>query len=284
MAPEQMGAQPCDGRADQYALAVTVYELLAGRGRSPISRSPNYLRGRRGTKCSRCPRRTRLFRRRSRRLSTRPCHPNRAVGSQRVSRLRRRCSPPVTTPPIRYRPRPVPPLVPPPGPVHLACPVCRHSIPLTPSLFGKRVTCYGWPSRPGACRRTGGASFRRFPHPCNPRRCRFRSPTPRTRRSRIPARAPSTSHSIRLPAGRGWPVLVACVLALLVTAVGLGVYKFWPRGEKPDPAPEPDTSGLVSRDDVVTGIVTIDFRTRQKDAPPDSVDTYTVDLNRTHRG
>src|SRR5688572_9696568 len=32
MAPEQMGSQGYDGRVDQYALAVTAYELLAGKG------------------------------------------------------------------------------------------------------------------------------------------------------------------------------------------------------------------------------------------------------------
>jgi serine/threonine-protein kinase len=31
MAPELLLGKPCDGRADQYALGVTVYELLSGR-------------------------------------------------------------------------------------------------------------------------------------------------------------------------------------------------------------------------------------------------------------
>ncbi len=268
MAPEQMGGQVCDGRADQYALAVTVYEQLAGKG--PFADLTfNQVIVRKASN------------------EVQPLYAvNPAIAKAVAAVVQRGMAP---EPKDRFPTcaalakallgavtdgtESLPPTgtFHPPGPVSLPCPGCGNTIPLTPALFGKRVSCF-------KCRREHSvapdgrqlAPTAPIPPPLPTPSRPVPPPLPSPRRETAPLSLDDTEPLLpdapHKPGRRSKvPLLLAGVAALSALVLGLALYRFWPRG-------------TVTRDDVVTGTIDIDFKTRQKDAPPDAVDTYTVDL------
>ena len=330
MAPEMFTGQPCDYSVDQYALAVSIYELLAGM--APFDGLPIAVLIARKTAAPipplheaspRVPRALSAAVARAMSVDPAARFPDcvsfaQAVlqslpppsSSPRLAGAQPNVPSPVACPACRS---PVSVQVPPgtkrlrctacatdlylstdrtrldrvvvatadpddAAILRVGCPWCQRRLRISSGMWDKSIRCPGCSQRCFAAR-DGVAGPKGTDEVQRPRTINSSNHAPNetmadahnraTAHGRVPARRPRAR-----PRRRRW-----LLLTLLLFAFGAGAaYFLWPVSDAPD---EP-----VTRDDVITGMVKIDFDSREKrDRLKDAKDVYRIDLRvQTRRG